>query len=48
MGRKNKVKWVDIPADQLNPLAYAVATRDKSVIDMVENAVHHKQVMLAF
>lgn len=38
----------DIPAGQDNPLSFAVSTRDRSVIDMVKQAVHHKQVMLAY
>lgn len=46
MARKGK--WADIPAGQDNPLNYAVSARDRSVIEMVEAAVHHKQVMLAF
>lgn len=38
----------DIPAGQDNPLSFAVSTRDRSVIDMVKQAVNHKQVMLAY
>lgn len=38
----------DIPAGQDNPLFFAVSSRDRSVIDMVKQAVHHKQVMLAY
>jgi EAL domain-containing protein (putative c-di-GMP-specific phosphodiesterase class I) len=41
-------KWADIPAGQDSPLNYAVSVRDRSVIEMVEAAVRHKQVMLAF
>jgi len=46
MGRKGK--WADVPAGQDSPLAYAVTARDRSVIEMVDTAVRHKQVMLAF
>lgn len=45
MGKKI---WADIPAGHDNPLDYAVNARDRSVIDMVNQAVKHKQVMLAF
>ncbi len=40
--------WADIPAGHDNPLSYAVTARDRTVIDMVNQAVKHKQVMLAF
>ncbi|QYX56380.1 EAL domain-containing protein [Roseovarius sp. SCSIO 43702] len=43
-----RAKWADIPLDQQDPLSYAVSARDRTVIDMVEAAVRHKQVMLAF
>ncbi|MBE0452811.1 EAL domain-containing protein [Roseovarius autotrophicus] len=46
MARKDK--WADIPTGQDSPLNYAISARDRSVIDMVEAAVRHKQVMLAF
>ena len=48
MVRKNKGKWADIPADQDNPVSCAAAARDRSIIEMVSDAVKHKQVMLAF
>lgn len=38
----------DIPAGQDSPLAYAITSRDRSVIAMVQQAVEHEQVMLAF
>ncbi|SEK65988.1 EAL domain, c-di-GMP-specific phosphodiesterase class I (or its enzymatically inactive variant) [Roseovarius azorensis] len=41
-------KWADIPAGQDNPLSFAVSARDRSVVDMVRQAVEHKQVMLAY
>lgn len=46
MARRDR--WADIPAGQDSPLNYAVSARDRSVIEMVEAAVRHKQVMLAF
>lgn len=38
----------DIPAGQDSPLAYAITSRDRSVITMVQQAAEHEQVMLAF
>ncbi|MDC0739071.1 EAL domain-containing protein [Cognatishimia sp. SS12] len=35
-------------AQRSNPLEYAVAKRDKSTLDMVSDAIAHKEVMLAF
>lgn len=46
MGRNHK--RADIPAGQEDPLSYAVSSRDRAVIDMVKQAVEHKQVMLAY
>lgn len=46
MGRKRK--WANIPAGHDNPLNYAISARDRSVIDMVDQAVRHRQVMLAY
>ncbi len=43
-----KDDWTDIPAGHDNPLDYAVSARDRSVIEMVETAVQHGEVMLAF
>ncbi|WP_306113427.1 MULTISPECIES: EAL domain-containing protein [unclassified Roseovarius] len=40
--------WADLPTGHDNPLSYAVSARDRSVIEMVNHAVKHKQVMLAF
>lgn len=31
-----------------NPLDWAIDTRDQAVLDMVKDAIHHKEVMLAF
>ncbi len=47
MGRNWK-KWADVPAGQDNPLNYAVAARDRSTLDMVDEAVRHKQVLMAY
>ena len=46
MGQKRK--WANIPAGHDNPLNYAISARDRSVIDMVDQAVRHRQVMLAY
>ncbi len=46
MARRNK--WVDIPAGHDSPLNYAVTARDRSTIEMVEAAIRHKQVLLAY
>ncbi|PVA11387.1 EAL domain-containing protein [Pelagivirga sediminicola] len=45
---QRKAKWADIPAGLQDPLSYAISARDQSTIAMVEEAVRHKQVMLAF
>ncbi|MEM8773898.1 MAG: EAL domain-containing protein [Pseudomonadota bacterium] len=45
---KDHFNWADVPAGHHNPLAYAVTARDQAVVDMVINAVRHKQVMLAY
>jgi len=38
----------DIPPDAVSPLSHAVAARDKSTLQMVQDAVEHKQTLLAF
>ncbi len=43
-----KRKWMDVPEGHDTALNYAVAERDRSVLDMVEQAVAHKQAVLAF
>ena len=48
MAVKGKAKWADIPKDLQDPLSFAVSARDRSVIEMVEAAVRHRQVMLAY
>ncbi len=45
MGKEN---WANIPAGHESPMAYAVSSRDQSIIRMVDEAVRHKQVALAF
>jgi EAL domain-containing protein (putative c-di-GMP-specific phosphodiesterase class I) len=48
MTRGKKRNWSDIPGGHEDPLTYAVKSRDRSVLQMVDEAVRHKQVMLAF
>ncbi|MDU8928748.1 EAL domain-containing protein [Alisedimentitalea sp. MJ-SS2] len=48
MGRNRKGKWADIPTGHEDPVSYAVQSRNKSVLQTVDDAVRHKQVMLAF
>ncbi|WP_113912491.1 EAL domain-containing protein [Roseovarius dicentrarchi] len=43
-----KAKWADVPAGHQDPLSFAISARDQSTIAMVEDAVRHKQVMLAY
>ncbi|MFX0542735.1 EAL domain-containing protein [Roseovarius sp. S4756] len=43
-----KGKWADVPQGHQDPLSYAISARDRSTIQMVDDAVRHKQVMLAF
>lgn len=43
-----KGKWADVPVGHQDPISYAISERDKSTIAMVEEAVRHKQVMLAY
>ena len=47
MGEK-RLKWANIPSGHHNPLSYAVSARDQSVVQMVEDAVRHGHVMLAY
>ncbi|QIE46879.1 EAL domain-containing protein [Pseudohalocynthiibacter aestuariivivens] len=48
MGTRDKSIWADVPVGHHDPLSYAVTKRDQSVISMVQQAVRHKQVMLAY
>ncbi len=43
-----KAKWADVPAGHQDPLSYAISARDQTTVSMVQDAVRHKQVMLAF
>ncbi|MEL6884471.1 MAG: EAL domain-containing protein [Pseudomonadota bacterium] len=43
-----KKTFADMPAKSDNPLDAAVSARDKSTLDMVEQAVKHQQTLLAF
>lgn len=46
--RESRLIKADIPAGHRDPLSYAVSSRDRTAIDMVNEAVRHNQVMLAF
>lgn len=41
-------RWVDLPDGSDSPLNAALASRDRSTLDMVTQAVRHKQCLLAF
>ncbi|WP_276152047.1 MULTISPECIES: EAL domain-containing protein [unclassified Sulfitobacter] len=43
-----KRRIADLPAGADNPLNYAVSQRDKTTIDMVKEAIAHKQTLLAY
>ena len=43
-----KRRFADISPDALNPLNHAVAARDKSTLQMVRDAIEHKQTLLAY
>ncbi|MCZ4353130.1 EAL domain-containing protein [Roseovarius aestuarii] len=45
---ENKQKWLDIPNGYQDPLSYAVSARDSTIISMVQDAVRHKHVLLAY
>jgi EAL domain-containing protein (putative c-di-GMP-specific phosphodiesterase class I) len=42
------MQMADVPSGHANPLDYAVTKRDSSTMKMVEDAIAHKQVMLAY
>lgn len=46
-GPRNK-RMADIPPGAENPLQFALSQRDRSTINMVAEAIKHKQVLLAF
>ncbi|MEP2642364.1 EAL domain-containing protein [Roseobacter sp.] len=41
-------RLADVPPGAENPLQFALSQRDKSTISLVEQAIKHKQVLLAF
>jgi len=43
-----KRKFADVPEGEDTALNYAIMQRDRSVLDMVEQAVAHKQLVLAY
>ncbi len=43
-----KRKFADIPPGADNPLSFAVGRRDRSTLHMVQEAIAHKQTLLAF
>ncbi len=43
-----KRRLADIPPGSESPLDYAVAQRDKNTLDMVRDAITHKQTLLAY
>ncbi len=43
-----KRKFADIPPGADNPLSFAVDQRDRSTLNMVQEAIAHKQTLLAF
>ncbi|MCD2311254.1 EAL domain-containing protein [Pseudosulfitobacter pseudonitzschiae] len=44
----DKQRIADVPPGAENPLNFAVAQRDGSILDMVAEAIRHKQTLLAF
>ena len=43
-----KHRFADIPPGDDNPLNHAIVQRDKSTLDMVRDAIEHKQTLLAY
>ncbi|WP_187432168.1 Cyclic di-GMP phosphodiesterase PdeB [Roseobacter fucihabitans] len=48
MSELKKRQLAEIPAGTINPLAFTLSKRDQNVMQMVADAVRHKQVMLAY
>ncbi len=48
MSQGKKKRLADIPPGAENPLQFALSQRDRNIVDMVEEAIRHKQVLLAF
>ena len=45
---RNKADWADIPPGHDSPLNYAILSRDRDTIKMVEDALEDGRVMLAY
>lgn len=48
MVNQNKRRFADVPLGGDSPLNFAVSQRDKSTIEMVTDAINHKQTVLAY
>jgi len=48
MSDHRREMWADVPHGHRDPLSYALTLRDRSTVQMVDDAVRHNQVMLAF
>lgn len=48
MAHGRKGKWADVPTGQDSPLNHAVSARDQASLDMVAEAIRHREVLLAF
>lgn len=48
MPKAPRGKWRDIAPNDLDPLTYAVTSRDRSTISMVAEALRHRNVALAY
>ena len=48
MHREEKTAVADLPPGEDNPLNFAVSRRDRHALDMVAQAIRHKQVLLAY
>jgi EAL domain-containing protein (putative c-di-GMP-specific phosphodiesterase class I) len=46
--RRNNNHLADVPPRAVSPLHYAVAQRDQNIVEMVRDAITHKQTLLAF
>ncbi|MDW3182507.1 MULTISPECIES: EAL domain-containing protein [unclassified Roseobacter] len=48
MAGPRKKRFADVPPGAENPLQFALSQRDRNTVDMVAEAIKHKQVLLAF
>ncbi|WP_282076853.1 EAL domain-containing protein [Epibacterium ulvae] len=48
MRHKKRLKYADLPAGSDNPLSSAITGRDRSVLDMVADAIKFDQTLLAY